>query len=376
MSRKLLFVVNVDWFFISHRLPIALAAIKAGYQVHLACAVSDKIEFLREQGIIVHPLQLSRKGMNPLAELSTLMSLVTLLRKIQPDILHLVTIKPVLYGGIAARLARCHSVVASISGLGFIFMTQGFLAQVRKALVSVLYRLALKHPNIRVIFQNPDDREVILKLGAVKPYNTLLIRGSGVDLSQYAFSVEPEGVPIVILVARMLKDKGILEYVDAIRQLKQQGVQARFWLVGGADANPSSIPESQLREWSEQTLVEWLGYRTDIPNLLMQAQLVVLPSYREGLPKALIEAAAIGRAVVTTDVPGCRDAIEPGVTGVLVPVKDSVALAKAIENLLADHEMRQSMAKAGRLLAEREFSIDKVVSQHLQIYQYLSVNPV
>lgn len=370
-AKKLLFVVNVDWFFVSHRLPIALAAINAGYEVHLACAVTDKQALLEGYGIFVHPLTLSRNGMNPFNELLTLCAIYHLLKQIKPDLVHLVTIKPVLYAGIAARLARVPAVVASISGLGFIFMSQGVLASLRKKVVAFLYRAALNHQNIRVIFQNPDDRAEIIGLQAVTIDNSVLIRGSGVDLKEYVFSEEPEGIPVVILLARMLKDKGIFEYVEAIRLLKGKGVVARFLLVGGTDSNPSSISQAQLESWTSEGIVEWLGFRSDVVNLLTLSNLVVLPSYREGLPKTLIEAAAIGRAVITTDVPGCRDAIEPNVSGLLVPVKNIKKLADAMGLLLCDTHTRQQFAKSGRRLAEQHLSVEIVIEKHMLIYKNL-----
>jgi glycosyltransferase involved in cell wall biosynthesis len=238
--------------------------------------------------------------------------------------------------------------------------------------VGALYRLALGHRNLKVIFQNPDDRAGLSKLAHLPDSKVEMIRGSGVDLTQYGHTPLPLGVPVVLLAARLLADKGVREFVEAARLLKQQGVSARFCLVGSVDpANPASLADAELRQWANEGVVELWGQRSDMPEVLRAAHLVVLPSYREGLPKVLLEAAACGRAVVTTDVPGCSDAIDPSVTGVLVPVRNAAALADAMEGLINDPLRCQAMGNAGRELAERAFDVRQVVAAHLRIYQEL-----
>ncbi len=369
---RLLFVVNAPEFFLSHRLPLAIAARKAGFDVHVATGPGSACGEIAELGFTYHVLPLSRSGRNPLAEFRSLWALFRLMRRTRPALVHLVTIKPVLYGGLMARLAGVPAVVAAISGLGTVFVAQeGRGAWLRRG-VEALYRLALGHRNLKAIFQNPDDRAVLIGLGAVRNDQTVLIRGSGVALADYPVCPEPDGIPVVTFAARLLKDKGVEKFVEACRILKERGVVARFLLVGSPDpGNPSSVSEDDVARWGEAGLVESLGYRKDIPVVFSQSSLVVLPSFREGLPKVLIEAAACGRAVVATDVPGCRDAIEPGQTGVLVPVRDAVALADAIQSLIEDPVRRQLMGTAGRELAEREFAIEKVVEAHLKVYQEL-----
>jgi glycosyltransferase involved in cell wall biosynthesis len=372
MNSLLLIIVNDAAFFLSHRLPVAQGAKKAGYEVHVASMPGPAVERVRDLGFVHHELPLSRSGKNILGEIVSLVSIWRLLWRLKPDVLHLVTIKPVLYGGIAARLAPVKGVVAAVSGLGFVFLAKGLKATILRRIISSLYRFALGKKNLRVIFQNPDDRDVLVGMGALESVKVEVIRGSGVDLASYTELPEPSGTPVVCLAARLLRDKGVLEFVEAVRILRQRGVSARFQLVGDPDlGNPATITVDELEAWRQEGFIELLGFRKDIAKLFGDAHIVTLPSYREGLPKVLVEAAACGRAVVTTNVPGCRDAIEPGITGLLVPVRNASALADAIETLLNDSELRQRMGHAGRMLAESEFSIDKIVKQHLDIYSKL-----
>ncbi|AXA26180.1 MULTISPECIES: glycosyltransferase family 4 protein [Pseudomonas] len=372
MKPVLLIIVNDPAFFLSHRLPIAVHAKALGHEVHVATQAAARVAEIVEHGFVHHALPLSRSGKSPLGELKALLAIWKLCWRLRPDVLHLVTIKPVLYGGIAARLSPVKGVLAAISGLGFIFMAKGRKAALLRNLVAFLYRLALGKRNLRAVFQNPDDQRTLTELGAITEQKSVRIRGSGVDLSQYQYLPEASGVPVVTLAARLLRDKGVLEFVEAARLLSERGVQARFQLVGDPDpGNPTSIQEGDIAHWQEQGIVRCLGYQSDIASVFAQSHIVVLPSYREGLPKVLVEAAACGRAVVTTDVPGCRDAIEADVTGLLVPVRDSERLADAIERLLSDEELRQQMGAAGRALAERAFAIESIVAQHLDIYRTL-----
>lgn len=372
LKKKLLFLVNVDWFFLSHRLPIAIEALGQGYEVHVATGITDKLDVLHSHGFVVHPLAIGRSSTSFAVEFRTFLEMLSVFKKVQPHIVHLVTIKPVIYGGIAARLVGVPGVVAAISGLGFVFLAKGWKATVVRSLVSGLYRLALGKRNLKVICQNPDDRKTLIQIAGLPSDKVIMIRGSGVDLSAYAAMPFPQGLPVVVMAARLLRDKGVHEFVIAAQILKQRGVDARFWLVGDSDpGNPASISETEIGIWCREGAVEFLGHRSDIDSVFAQSHVVVLPSYREGLPRVLIEAAASGRAVVTTDVPGCRDAIEPEVTGLLVPPRDAVALADAIQHLLLDSELCERMGQAGRHLAEREFAIEKVVSTHLEVYRNL-----
>lgn len=372
MTRTLMFVVNVDWFFLSHRLPIALEAQRQGYQVHIATGLTDRLDELQRHGLVVHPLALDRSSVGLGNAWRTVAQLWRVFKAVRPDVVHLVTIKPVLLGGLVARLAGVPAVVAAVSGLGFVFMAHGAKAKARRWLVGALYRVALGHRNLKVIFQNPDDLRSLAKVADLPDSRVTMIRGSGVDLERYISQPLPGGVPVVVLAARLLADKGVFEFVQAARLLKQRGCHARFALVGTVDpANPTSFTQAEVDVWVSEGVVEWWGHRSDMPQVLSAAQLVVLPSYREGLPKVLLEAAACGRAVVTTDVPGCRDAIDPGVTGVLVPVCNAAALADAMEGLINSPARCQAMGDAGRALAESAFDVRQVVAAHLRTYQQL-----
>ena len=379
VSRKLLFVVNVDWFFMSHRLPIALEAMRQGYEVHIATALTDRLAVLQSHGLVVHPLSLDRSGAGLWVIGKTFWQIFRVCELIKPDVVHFVTIKPVLLGGLAARMARVPAVVSAVSGLGFVFVAKGITAAIRRWLVKHLYRVALGHQNLRVIFQNFDDLSCLASLVELPDRKVTMIRGSGADLSQYCVTPLPTGVPVVLLAARLLVDKGVREFVQSAKILRQRGLSeqdVRFVIVGSPDpANPHSLHQDELARWSEEGTVELWGHRKDMPQVMAAAHIVALPSYYgEGLPKVLIEAAACGRVVVTTDHPGCRDAIEPGVTGVLVPVRDAVALANALHELLSDPVRCATMGQAGRELAVSAFDEKQVVAAHLQIYQELMDN--
>jgi len=375
-SKKLLFVVNDPGFFLSHRLPIALAAQQQGYDVEVATGPGPEGRRMTELGLRFHELPLSRRGANPFAELRALFSIGQLFRRVRPDIVHLVTIKPVLYGGLAARLTRVPAVVAAVSGLGTVFMARGWRAAARRAVVSRLYRAAFRHARLRVIFQNDEDLRLFVDNGVVGADQSILIPGSGVDLSQYKAVAEPQGAVVVTMASRLLRDKGVFEFVEAARLVRQQHPDTTFWLAGTADeGNPSTLSAADMDRIGEGGDVRLLGHSTDIAGLFARSHIVVLPSYREGLPRVLIEAAACGRAVVTTDVPGCRDAIEAGTTGLLVPPKSAEALAEAISLLVADAPRRRAMGEAARRFAEKKFGIDKVVAAHLDLYRALRADP-
>ncbi len=371
----LLFVVNVPEFFLSHRLPLAIAARNSGFVVHIATGPGPACQSIADLGFKHHLVTMSRSGRNPLAEIGTLWRIYSLMRRVKPDLVHLVTVKPVLYGGLIARLLAVPALVAAISGLGTVFVERERPRSWTRRWLEWLYRLALWHPNSRVIFQNPDDLSVLIGAKALREEQATLIRGSGILLAEYPVRPEPEGVPVVTFAARLLTDKGVREFVDAAKTLKGRSFPARFWLAGSLDPdNPTAISEQEISLWRKEGLVEILGYVSDIPDLFANSNIVVLPSYREGFPKTLIEAAACGRAVVTTDVPGCRDAIEPEITGLLVPVRDAKALADAIHSLIKDPPRRKRMGAEGRALAEREFAIEKVVKSHMSIYHELLTN--
>ncbi len=372
-ATRLLFFITNPAFLVSHRLPVALAARDAGYEVHVASMGGPAVAQLEALGLTHHVLPLSRTSMRPWTEARSLWAIWRLFRRVRPGLVHAVTLKSVLYGGIAARLAGVPAYVAAISGLGYVFIPGSGLRGVLRRLALVLYRLALGHPNSRVIFQNTADRDVLEQAGAVRPAQAVLLRGSGVDLDRFAPAPWPEGPVTVAMASRLLHDKGVREFVEAARMSAARGEGLRWRLAGSLDPeNPASVTAGELDAWRAEGAIEYVGECADVAGFYAQAHIVTLPSYREGLPKSLIEAAACGRPVVTTDVPGCRDAIEPGVSGVLVPPRDARALADAVAALAGDEDLRTRMGAAGRALAERDFGLDRIVRAHLDVYRELA----
>ena len=368
-NKKILFIVNTDWFFVSHRLPIALAAQSKGYEVHLASKVTNKGELIRSHGIYLHDLPIARSSSSPLSVINSILCIISLVFVVKPDIIHSITIKPVLLGGIVARIFLKTKFVASISGLGYVFISDGIIAKIRLKLVKLLYVIALGKSNIKVIFQNKEDMNTIKTLTKLPQSKAVLIRGSGVDLEKYHFSELPNGKPIVLFASRLLISKGILEFVNAAKFFED----ARFLIAGDLDPdNPDSINHETIRAWESSGSIEYCGFQCDIQKIIEKSTIVVLPSYYgEGLPKILIEAAACGRPIITTDHPGCRDALIPNHSGLLVQKKDTNSLVSAISFLINNKEKCKNMGRAARNFAEKQFSIDKVIDKHLTIYSEL-----
>ena len=375
---KLIIIVNELWFFLSHRLPVALAARNAGYEVHIASrsGTMDELEQLKQEQLQFHPINFHRSSTGLWQEFKTLLELNKLYKEIQPDIVHHVTIKPVLYGTLVARWVGGIQILSAISGLGYLFIAQGWKSSIRQKILLWGYRAILHSKKVWILFQNPDDQALFAQHKIIHPQHISIIKGSGVDLQQFAFSAIPKGKIKIILVARMLWDKGVGEFVKAATVLKQQGVDADFLLVGSVDlGNPKSISIEQLEQWSKSGVVKWLGERADIPQLVAKSHIAVLPSYREGLPKSLIEAAAVGRPIVTTNVPGCREVVKEGENGFLVPARDAKKLAAAIKKLTNNPKLLITMGKKSRLMAEQEFSIQKVISKTLALYSKIGSDP-
>jgi len=379
--RKILFVVNEAYFFMTHRVALARAAADAGYEVHVAApshhtwAPDDfSVDVLIDAGFTWHEIPLSRRGTNPLQDLRTLASLARLFRKLSPDVIHLITIKPFLYGAIAARLTGMQAVVGTVTGLGQIFVASGARASFLRSIVRLLYRVALRHPNMAVIIQNPNDGEVLVSTGAVKPDRLTLIRGSGVSLEEYAPVDEPAGPPVVILAARLIWEKGVGDFAAAAEKLLAEGIQARFVLVGDTQpSNPRAVPVGQIEAWCEAGTLEWWGRRKDMPDVLRNSHIVCLPtSYGEGVPRILIEAAASGRPIVSTDIPGCLEVNLDLQTGIVVPVHDVSALAEALASLIASPEMRKRLGRNGRILVTEELSDTIVITKTLEVYEEIS----
>ena len=371
-----MFIVNDTAFFLSHRLPLAVAAQEAGFEIDLAALDAGGLEQVRAHGIAYHPLAVDRTGINPVRDIHLLCQLTRLIESIRPSLIHTVTINPVLYGGIAARLLKVPSLVSAVSGLGAVFVGGDRRTSLVRSLVRALYRLALAHRNSCAIFQNPDDLRLMVEAGLVAGERAVLIRGSGVDVSAFQPSPPPPGPPIVILPARLVWYKGVGDFVEAARLLHQSGVPIRMVLVGESPAhNRASVPPSEIEAWVAEGTVEWWGYRPDMPRVYAGSHIVCLPSfYGEGVPRTLLEAAACARPIVTTDIPGCREVVRQGETGFLVEPRTPQALAQALRTLAEDPELRIEMGRRGRERAAAEFSLDRVVAATLAVYQRLSAS--
>lgn len=371
---RLLYLITEDWYFWSHRVDLARAARQAGYEVIVATRVADHGERIRAEGFRLEPLEMIRRSRNPVREAAAVAELVRVYRRVKPDVVHHVAMKPILYGSLAARIAGVPAVINAFAGLGYTFM-DGRNRLLRWCMKMAL-RTALSLGRSAVLVQNRDDQDRLVGEGMAPASRTRIIAGSGIDVSVYSLQPQPSGVPIVVLPARMLWDKGIGEFVEAARRLKRKGLNARFILVGRRDEhNPAAIPEVRLREWVKEGAVEWWGHREDMPAVYEMATLIVLPSYREGFPKVLLEAAACGKAVVATNVPGCREIVRDRFNGLAVPPKNPAALAEAIDELLSDSPLREMMGDRSRKLAVEEWSSSKITGQILALYHELLVVP-
>lgn len=367
--RKLLFLVTEDWYFCSHRLPPARAAKADGYDVVVATRVDLRGAEITAEGFKLVSIRLRRSSWNPFRELAAIAEIAQIYLRERPDIVHHVGLKPVLYGSLAALLLRRPAVVNALAGMGFLFTSRSRTASVLRFAVSRIFRVLLNVGRSLLILQNPDDAAMLVSAGLVVPSRIRLIRGSGVDIERFVPTPEPGGSPVVMLPSRMLWDKGVGEFVAAAGALRARGVVARFVLVGDGDVdNPASISDAQLKAWHDSGLMECWGRCEDMPTALRQAHIVCLPSYREGLPKVLLEAAACARALVATDAPGCREIVRHGQNGLLVPLRDAPTLADAIERLLGDPALRLRFGQKGRQMVESEFSEAKVAQETLGVY--------
>jgi glycosyltransferase involved in cell wall biosynthesis len=365
---KLAMVLTEDWFFLSHFLERAVAARDAGYEVTVLANDNGHGETIRAAGLAFQPLAFARRRVNPFAEMGTFRELLGHYRTLKPDIVHHVALKPILYGSLAARFAGIRNIVNAPVGMGFVFTSDSAGSRTLRPFVTGALHLLLNPRGSKVVFENPDDRREFVARGAAREGDTVIIRGAGVDIEAFAPVPEPMPPVTAVLVARMLWDKGVGEFVGAARALRNGN--RRFLLVGAGDPqNPASISEDELRGWNDEGVVEWLGHRTDVATVLRGAHIACLPSYREGLPKSLLEALAAGLPIVATDVPGCREAVTDGVNGLLVPPRDASALAGALWTLIEDAELRRTFGAAGRKRAETEFASSIVIEQTLGLYR-------
>jgi glycosyltransferase involved in cell wall biosynthesis len=371
-GKRVLFLVNVDWFFLSHRLPVAVALRDAGADVTVAAAHTGRRQAIEDAGFAFIPLPLSRQGRNPIAEIKSMVAIAHVLRTSRPDLVHQVAVKPVVYGSLVGTVVRRRTPrLNAISGLGFSFSSDE-RAKWTGRVVRALFRVALRTGRSITIFQNPVDLDAFVRSGLVPQERAALIRGSGVDLERFTPRPPPEN-PVVLMASRMLWEKGVAEFVAAARIVRKRVPEARFVLVGGPDAgNPTAVETSDLQRWSDEGILEWWGHRSDMPEVLARATIVVLPTfYPEGVPKILLEAAASARPIIATDIAGCREVVRPGVNGILVPPKNPGSLSSAILELLSDPERCSALGNAGREIAERDFSERLVVGQTLALYRRL-----
>lgn len=373
MRPKLLFVFSDDRFFWSHRLPVAEAALSRGYEVVIATGIYQYAEEIRDKGFRLIPLKLTRKTGSLLTELGAARQLKKIYAIEQPDIIHQVAIKAVLYGSIAAFGRPTVPTLSALTGLGYLAASSSAKAAVLRSLVWRAFSVSFRRPQQFVLVENEHDKELLVSKLGVSSQKIVVTRGSGVNVKVFLPVPEPSGAPVVVLASRMLWIKGVQEFVEASRMLRMRGVSARFVLAGDSDPNnPSCVPREQLLDWQASRTVEWWGHQQDMPGLFKQLHLVCLPSHGgEGVPKVLMEAAASGRPIVTTQVAGCRDIVRDGINGLVVEPKNVPALAEAIEKLVNDKASRQQMGAHGRQIAVSEFSEEAVIHETLELYSRL-----
>ena len=375
---KTILFANTDWYLYNFRRSLALALQKQGYELLLISPPGPYGEKLRALGLRWEPVPMDRRSLNPLREAKLLWWLVSLFRRERPALVHGFTIKCAVYGSLAARLAGVPARVNAVAGMGYVFTSNDTKAQVLRPLVRALMHAALDGRNARLILQNPDDVSLFERAGFVDAAHIRLIPGSGVDCSRFAAreGVRDQTRPLrVLLAARLLWDKGLAEFVDAARQLHGEGRAIEFLLAGDPDpGNPAAVPEETVRSWVDEGVLQWLGHVDDMAALFAMVEVVVLPSYREGLPKGLIEAAACALPLVTTDVPGCREVVSDGVDGLLVPPRDAAALAAAIARLHDDPELAERLGNAARAKALGRFDEGIVIERTVDVYRELLGN--
>jgi glycosyltransferase involved in cell wall biosynthesis len=367
----ILLVINADWYFYLHWFSLAKELKDIGYQVTVASSIEWGYQArIKKEGIHFVPIRLKRHSANIFRELLCVWDLFRLYRKERPDLVHHITIKPILYGSTVARIMGVRSILNSLPGLGFLFLNNRTIWKLLRFVVLRMYRWVFLYRRSFVIFENPENKAEFVSRGIVRPSRAILIKSRGVDIRKFSPSPEPDGVPVVLLAARMIWDKGIDEFVKASDSLKKLGMVFRAVLAGIPDPeNPNSVPEKLLEEWNSNGTLEWWKYRNDMPEVMRQATIVVLPSfYPEGVPMILLEAAASARAIITTDTPGCREVVRNGYNGFLVPVRDVKALCEAIKVLLSDKALRMKMGARNREIAVSEFSEDKITRETIDIY--------
>ena len=374
MNRKLLFNITEDWFFCSHFLERALAAKKAGYSIFVLSRFSLNKDILENYGMKFISVPFNRKSTNPIYEFCILIRIILIYKRVRPDIVHHVAAKPIIYGSIAARICGIKSVINAPVGMGYVFTSDTIKAKILRPLLKILFKFFINSHNginkrNKVIFENKEDLNYFIKLRAVDPKNACIIQGAGVRIKQNYKPRKIKEIPTIALVARMLKDKGINEFVEASRIINREKIFGNFLLVGDIDpGNPSSLKRQTLAKWNNEKVVKWVGWVDNVEEILKKTDILCLPSYREGLPKALIEGAAYGLPIVTTNTVGCKDVVEDGVNGFLVPIKNVEKLSRRIFELIQNKDLRNKMGMESFKIASSKFSSKIIISQTLNVY--------
>lgn len=369
MKKKLFIVVNVDWFFLSHRLPIALEAKNRGLEVTIVTANTGKKDIIESYGLNFIDFPFQRSGSNVIHETKCVFALTKLYKKYNPDIIHHVTLKASILGSLAAKVVGAKNIINAISGLGYNFTQDrnGILQRFLKFLI----KIAFKSKSFYFILQNPDDVLMIKSLKLVSDDKIILIKGSGVDLNKFSFqNVRLNEKVRFLFPARILQDKGVIEYIKAAERVKNSLLdKAEFILAGDCDKNNLAvISEEKLLSIIDNNYIKWIGHQSNMFSIFKDSDIVVLPSYREGLPKALIEAAAVGRPIITTDVPGCKECVIDGYNGFIVPAKNIEKLADSFLKLYNNYELRLQFGTNSRKLAEKDFSLSMVIDKTMNVY--------
>lgn len=370
--KKLFIIVNEDRFFLSHRVPIAIEAKKRGYEITIVSKDTGRINEIKALGLRHICLPIDPTGMNPKGEIKTFIFLYQLYRKERPDIVHHVGLKSILWGGLAAKILNINGVVNAVCGLGGIF--NGDSPSLLARCVLKIMRYANHRNNIKVIFQNHEDERILKSMNVVNDSQIEFTHGSGIDLTDFSYEPERNDEHIyIIFAARMVKEKGVCDLIEAAEILKSKyGEKISFLLCGRLTPNKSGVTEEYMQNHCDGKYIKWLGERNDIKELLKVSHIVAFPSYyREGLPKSLIEASAIGRPIITCNSPGCNDVVDDGLNGFLIPPRNPKILAERLETLIKDSNLRKKMGTEARKKADKIFSIRDVIDIHISIYDYL-----
>ena len=371
--KKIIFIVSEDWYFVSHRLHLATTAINNGYEVTLLSRVSKHQEFIRSLGITTINWPLERKSLNPIRELISIYHIVHKVRRVKPNLVHAVGMKPIIYTALSKLFFSVDGIVLALGGLGFIFRSSRASAKILRICIVPIFRLLLASSNIRLIIQNRDDSQILENLNIVKRKKIRLIRGAGVSVKDFYPKKVQNDISLVILPARMLWDKGVEDFVNCAKRCIDNKISVQFVLVGNPDLhNPEFIPEAQLKQWVELGFVEWWGEQDNMLKIYHMADLVCFPSYHEGLPKALLEAASCELPIVSYDVSGCREIVKDNVNGFLVPFKDEQALYDAVLELLGNPSLRRKMGEISRKMVIEEFTQEKIASETIRVWDEIS----